>query len=259
MILHETDASEMSRKVRSLRPLVQCITNHTTVNDCANLLLAAGASPTIAHHPEEMEEIQQGCSALVCNLGALEDLQAMKLAVKTAAACGHPIVIDPVGCGGSSFRRKSFRELVAAGRPSCIRGNASEIEALAKNSATVTGVDAAASALEQTRAAAMRLAQELGCMVIASGAVDIITDGKTVFEEPGGDEMMPLITGTGCMESCLLAAYLAAENSLQSAACCMRAMALCGERAAAQTRREGKGTMTFRTHFIDEMYLLERE
>ena len=96
---------EIYEKIQQKRPIIHCITNAVTVNDCANILLAAGASPTMAHHPCEVEEITAGTAALICNFGAISDYEAMKTAGKRAHALGHPIVIDPVGVSGSSYRR----------------------------------------------------------------------------------------------------------------------------------------------------------
>lgn len=99
---------EIYEKIQQKRPIIHCITNAVTVNDCANILLAAGASPTMAHHPCEVEEITAGTAALICNFGAISDYEAMKTAGKRAHALGHPIVIDPVGVSGSSYRREKM-------------------------------------------------------------------------------------------------------------------------------------------------------
>ena len=103
---------EIYEKIQQKRPIIHCITNAVTVNDCANILLAAGASPTMAHHPCEVEEITAGTAALICNFGAISDYEAMKTAGKRAHALGHPIVIDPVGVSGSSYRREKCLELM---------------------------------------------------------------------------------------------------------------------------------------------------
>ena len=140
---------EIYEKIQQKRPIIHCITNAVTVNDCANILLAAGASPTMAHHPCEVEEITAGTAALICNFGAISDYEAMKTAGKRAHALGHPIVIDPVGVSGSSYRREKCLELMKIIHPTCIRGNYSEIQALLHNCGTVTGVDAAEDALAE--------------------------------------------------------------------------------------------------------------
>lgn len=248
--------------IRNNNPLIHCITNPVTVNDCANLLLAAGASPTMAHHPLEVEEITAGCKALVCNLGATGDYGAMEKAVRTAAAKDHPIVVDPVGTGGSTFRREYFQKLKKVAQITCIRGNAAEIAALSENRATVTGVDAGIYAGESVRADACALARQTGAIVIASGEVDIITDGKELYLVRNGDAWMSRITGAGCMSSALLAAYLAEAKgggkSVRLSACveAVAAMGICGELAAEECRTQGKGTMTFRDRMIDTMSML---
>jgi hydroxyethylthiazole kinase-like sugar kinase family protein len=109
--------------------VVQCITNIVTVNDCANALLAIGASPTMAHHPLEREDFAKICDALVCNMGATESLDAMGKAVIEAGRRGHPVVVDPVGCAGSPFRREQCIHLMRTASLSCIRGNAAELTA----------------------------------------------------------------------------------------------------------------------------------
>lgn len=253
------EALEYVKRVREKRPLVHCITNPVTVNDCANMLLAAGASPTMAQHLMEVEEISAGCDALVCNLGATSAFEAMRKAVSAAAVAGNPIIIDPVGAGGSSFRRDFFETLVKVAKPACIRGNFSEIQALAWKEKTVTGVDAGQNSLslvEKDRLVA-ELAERLGCVVIASGAVDIVSDGRELVHNGRGDCWMTAITGTGCMSSALLGAYFACgKEPLQSAGAVCRVMGICGERAANKARARGEGTMSFRQYFIDEMSLL---
>ena len=255
-----TDIRKYQNKVLSLKPIVHCITNNITIWDCANLLLAAGASPTMAHHPDEVAEITAGCHALVLNLGATESFDSMINAAPVAAAKNHPIVIDPVGCGGSSFRRNQFWEIAKVAHISCVRGNASEIMALAKGSPTQTGVDAgpltSRKEFEDLKEAAAHLAAALGAIVIASGPVDLITDGTNLAEIHAGDPMMSRITGSGCMSTALLGAYLAADNSFESAIAAVTTMCKCGEVAADRSRKEGRGTMTFHTYLIDEMSLI---
>jgi len=244
--------------IREKRPIVQCLANMVTANDCANILLAAGASATMAHHPAEMKEIQTGCNALVCNFGSTENYEAMLLAAKTASECGHPIVVDPVGCAGSAFRREQFNKLVEVSNISCLRGNYAEIKALRDMQSVSVGVDV--GPLGQTDPStvgkwAMELAKELKCIVIASGKVDIVTDGEYYKEVSAGSEMMSRITGAGCMFSTLLGAYLAVENSVESACDCCERFGKAGEAAAKKTSRAKGGSMTFRNYFIDEFFV----
>ena len=270
MVIDKALINEYLLRIRRLRPVVQCITNIVTVNDCANALLAIGASPTMAHHPEEMADFAAISNALVCNMGATESLEAMMAAAKLADKAGHPLIIDPVGCAGSAFRRKKCLDLIRQARPSCIRGNAAEIHALARNCNTGRGVDdlfssdeshagtstdSASRSLHSVKESARILTKNTGAIVIASGSVDIAALDDTIFELHGGSALLPRITGSGCMLSSLLGAFLAAEDSLTSAACCCAFMSLCGEQAEAWTAEAGKGTGTFHTALLDALSL----
>ena len=121
------------RRVRKRAPLVQCITNFVTVNDCANILLASGASPTMAHDIREAAEAVTGADALVCNMGAIEDTDAMILAGKQANRLGKPVILDPVAAGGTALRRESAGRLLSEIHFAVIRGNASEIRPCRRN------------------------------------------------------------------------------------------------------------------------------
>lgn len=251
---------DLCSQVQGSRPLIHCITNYVTMNDCANILLAAGASPTMAHHPKEVAEVTQGCNSLVCNLGATDDYEAMLVAVKAAKEAGHPIVIDPVGVGGSSFRREQFWKLLELAKPTCVRGNLSEIQALVENRTTVTGVDAAADilTLEKKDSLVKSFSKKIGCIVTASGAVDIISDGEQCLHVVYGTPELTRITGCGCMSSALIAAYLAAENSIEAVASACAVMGICGELAEEKTKEQQGGTMTFRVQLIDQISLLRK-
>lgn len=242
-------------KIRQRRPVVQCVTNIVTVNDCANALLAVGASPTMAHHPQEMEDFAAFCDSLVCNLGATESLEAMKRAAALAASANHPAVLDPVGCAGSQFRRQKAMEILESGRITCIRGNAAEIRALARHCNTGRGVDDPAGSGQEEQAGkyAAALAQQTGAIVIASGSTDYLSDGENVLAVEGGSPMLAKITGSGCMLSALLGAFLAVDPSAKSAAACCALMADCGERAQTWTLESGRGTGTFHLNLLDAL------
>ena len=245
-------------KVEKSRPVVQCITNIVTVNDCANALLAIGGSPTMAHHPEEMADFAAVSDALVCNMGATESLEAM-MAAGLASKNGNtektkrPIVIDPVGCASSAFRRGKCLELIKAVQPSCIRGNAAEIRALATDHDTGRGVDDLETETPYAARSAMDLARKTGAIVVASGETDYVTDGIRLYEVKGGTAWMSRVTGTGCMLSSLLGAFLAVENSALSAAACCAMMNACAERALAETVRRQGGTGTFHICLMDAL------
>lgn len=261
--------AEIWTNMQKKAPLVHCITNAVTVNDCANILLAAGARPTMAHDVAEAKEVTGGCDALVCNFGATDAYEAMFLAAEEASKSGHPIVVDPVGAGGSSFRREKIKELFARAQISCIRGNASEMRAVFENSRTVTGVDAREEDKTDRKgltALAMEFAKRHHCICVISGEEDVITDGTSVVLVKNGHKNMSRITGTGCMSSVLLGATFAAETSdkslenlLWAAITAVCAMGICGEIAARQCEQEESGTMSFRLHMIDEMSMLNGE
>ena len=259
-------------QVEKRRPVVQCITNIVTVNDCANALLAIGASPTMAHHPGEMADFAAVSDALVCNMGATESLEAMMAAGLAAqeslgSAKGdrqdgntkkerRPIVIDPVGCASSSFRRGKCLELIKAVHPACIRGNAAEIRALAVDHDTGKGVDdleSTGSYISDNVRAVVELSRKTGAIVVASGETDYISDGIRVFEVRGGTAWMSRVTGTGCMLSSLLGAFLAIENSALSAAACCSMMKAGAEQALEETIRRQGGTGTFHICLIDAL------
>lgn len=256
--------AEIHKKIQQIRPIIHCITNAVTVNDCANILLAAGASPTMAHHPCEVEEITAGTAALICNFGAISDYEAMKTAGKRAHALGHPIVIDPVGVSGASYRREKCLELMKIIHPTCIRGNYSEIQALLHNCGTVTGVDAAEDALAEAEETDLpelmkQYAKENQMILVASGEADLITDGSYVYRCHNGSPMMARITGSGCMSTVMLGAFLSAENSVESAVACCAFTGIAGELAAKEMTAQKRGTMTFRNGFIDAVSLMTPE
>lgn len=226
--------------VRAKRPLVHCITNYVTVNDCANALLAVGASPVMADDIAEAAEIASIADALVINIGTLNErtILSMGEACRAAADKGIPLVLDPVGAGASRLRTETARSLVGSYRFSVIRGNASEIRALVGDGAT-RGVDAsetdiAESAFAQTAKLAARLAERTGSLVAVTGAVDIVTDGKRSFAIGNGHPLMARITGSGCMLSAVVGAFVGAnpDRLLEATAAAVCLMGLSGERAA---------------------------
>lgn len=265
---YELMIREVLEALRRKRPVVQCITNMITANDCANAILAIGASPTMAHHPEEMEDFARISDALVLNMGATESIEAMRTAGRLAASQDHPVVIDPVGCAGSAFRRRIAKELIETARPVCIRGNASEIRALAMDINTGRGVDdpdagategknsAGPPAFDETFRAARALSAASGAIVIASGAVDVVVKGETMRFISRGTEDMARITGSGCMLSSLLGAFLSVGQTAEHAAACCAYMGICGEAAARKTREEHGGTGTFRVRLIDALSII---
>ena len=250
---------ERLEAVRRNAPLVQAITNFVTVNDCANIILAAGGSPTMAHDLREAAEVIEGAQALVVNMGAIEDADAMAAAGRRANELGKPVVLDPVAAGGTALRREVAERLLREVKFTVIRGNASEIRALARGKSDGSGVDVGAldvvaeENLSQGVELARELARKLGTVVALSGAIDIITDGTRTGIIRNGCATMARITGSGCMLTALIGAFCGASPDcpFEAAAAGVTAMGVSGELAEARRLKNGTGTATFRTDLID--------
>lgn len=248
--------------VREKAPLVQCITNFVTVNDCANIILAAGGSPTMAMDVREVEEAVRDVSALVCNMGAIESIDAMLLAGKEANHLQIPVVLDPVAAGGTSLRRNAAAKLLENVQFSVIRGNASEIRFLAGETASGSGVDVskADAVTEENLPAAIEMAKTLarksGSVIAISGVWDIISDGEKTMILKNGCAAMSRITGSGCMLTSLMGAFCGAlpENPFLAACTAMAVMGIAGEKAEQLRLQKGSGNATFRTDLIDSIF-----
>lgn len=243
--------SALIAAVRTQSPLVQNITNYVVMNNSANALLAIGASPVMAHWVREMEEMTAIASALVINIGTLDDtwIEGMLAAGKAASRRGTPIVLDPVGAGATSQRTETALKIIEECHPTLIRGNASEIMALVDARVKSKGVDSCASS-DDALASAKQLALETGSVVVISGQTDYITDGTQVYTVEGGHPSMTLVTGMGCTSSALVGAFAAVEpNAMLAATAAMAVMSLAGERAVAYSR----GTGSLQVNFLDEL------
>ena len=252
--------------VRGNKPLVQCITNFVTVNDCANIILAAGGSPTMASHPLEVEEAVCGVQALVCNMGAIDKVDSMILAGKAANRLGIPVVLDPVGAGGTQLRRDAVKRLLDEVHFAVIRGNASEIRYLAGQQSAGSGVDVSdvdeitERNLESAVSMAVELAERLETVIAVSGKFDVISDGKESCVLNNGCATMARITGSGCMLTALIGAFCGGNRNYFSAACsAVAAMGICGEIAEEKRIRNGTANATFRTDLIDAVFNLTEE
>lgn len=235
-----------------MKPLVQNITNFVVMNVTANALLALGASPIMAHAQEELDDLLEIASALVLNIGTLDTpwIGSMKKAAALARKRGIPIVLDPVGAGASRLRTETALGLIQIQHPSVIRGNASEVLALAGNTGQTKGVDSILRP-EGAEDAARRLGQSLGCVVVASGPVDFITDGSAALWISGGTPLAPYVTGMGCTSSAVIAAFTSVEASpLLAAIAGMGVMKVAAELAA----KKAAGPGTFQIHFLDALH-----
>ncbi|MCD8208953.1 MAG: hydroxyethylthiazole kinase [Bacteroidales bacterium] len=259
---------EMLENVRRKRPVIHCITNYVTANDCANILLACGASPVMADDEAEAAEFTARCGGLVLNLGTLSTrkIPAMMAAGRKANEMKIPAVLDPVGAGASKLRTETAEELLKNIRFSVIRGNISEIRALALGTFSTRGVEADEADLvtEESLGQTVRLAGDFavrtGSVVSVSGAIDIAADPDTAYCIRNGRPEMREITGTGCMLSALTAAFEAANpgNELTAAAAAACALGLCGETAFGRMT-EQDGNASFRNYLIDAVYRLTPE
>lgn len=207
----------MNKSLREKKPLVHCITNYVTVNDVANAILACGGSPIMADAAEEVGEIVALSAALVINIGTLNGrtLESMLLAGKCANEKNIPVVLDPVGAGASSFRGEAATRLLSSVRFAVLRGNAAEISFCVGSDAVQKGVDGEGAA---TADVAKKAAQKNKCVCVMTGARDIVTDGEKTAVIDNGVSLMKNVTGTGCMLSGILGAYVGANGEPFAAA-----------------------------------------
>lgn len=259
---------QMLTNLRARAPLIHNITNYVTVNDCANVVLACGASPIMADDADEAEEITAVCAGLNLNIGTLNrrTIPAMLAAGKKANALGHPAVLDPVGAGASALRTATALRLLDEVRFTVIRGNISEIKTLAAGRGTTQGVDAdladkvTEETLDEAVAFAKAFAARTGAVVAITGAIDIVADGRRAYCIRNGRPEMGRITGTGCQLSAMTAAYVTANPGcpLEAAAAAVCAMGLCGE-LAWQRMTPLDGNASYRNYIIDAIYNLTAE
>ncbi len=248
--------AEAMARMRDRRPLVQNITNFVSMDIVANALLAAGATPAMVHAREEVEDFGRIADALVVNIGTLSPdwVDSMHLAAKGARGRQMPWVLDPVGAGATPFRTRSVVDLCAHS-PTVIRGNASEILAVA----TALGLEAVAArgrgvdsgnTTDEAADVAGALARRLASIVVATGEIDLVTDGTRTLRFANGSVLMTQVTAIGCSLSALTGAYLAVATDPFEAACAAVAhVGIAGELAGRDASLPG----TFRVAFVDRL------
>jgi len=244
-------------KIRQSKPLIHNITNLVVMNFTANVLLASGASPVMAHAENEVEEMVALAGALVLNIGTLTDpwVTAMLKAGRRASQLGIPIVLDPVGSGATALRTRAARQILADTKVSVVRGNGSEILSLADQGSRTKGVDSLHSVADAA-AVAGHLARELGTTLAITGPIDLVTDGQRIVTIEGGHGLMPFVTGTGCAATAIIGAFLAVDpDPVSAAATGLAFFGLAGETAG--SRSAGPGT--FMIHLLDALYTLTPE
>jgi len=242
------------KQLREQKPLVVNITNYVVMNNTANALLAIGASPIMAHSKQEMAEMMSFCGALVINIGTLDShwIQRMHYAVEQANVHRKPVVLDPVGCGASQIRTQTARQIAQQAETLIIRGNASEIIALAGEVSKGKGVDAQDSS-DSAICAAKCLVNEYHCCVVVSGETDHVVTKDTHIKLQNGSAMMPLVTGTGCSLSALTGAFAAVGELSGLAAAAV--MSIAGEIAAEKSAGPG----SLQVNLLDALYLLDEQ
>jgi hydroxyethylthiazole kinase len=244
------------RSLREQKPLVHQITNYVVMNETANVTLALGALPVMAHAREEVEEMVGLAGALVINIGTLSPhwVDAMLAAGRGANARGTPVVLDPVGAGATSYRTETAKRILDQVDVTVLRGNAGEVATLVGVEAEVRGVESigvGGDRAELARAAATTL------QVVASvtGPVDHVSDGESVLAVANGHELLGAVSGTGCMSSALTGCFLAAKahDPLAAAAEALAAFGVAGEDAA----RDAKGPGSFHVNLYDALAALD--
>ena len=263
MTTEMTDARKLwadREAVSAQAPLVHSITNLVVMNFNANALLALGASPVMAHAELEVRDMVGIAQALVLNIGTLEPdwIRAMKLALAAARERGIPVVLDPVGAGATPYRNAALAELLQAGAPTIVRGNASEIMSLAGLAVRTRGVDSAASSLEAVEAA-RSLARELGAVVCVSGADDHVVDASGRWATlSNGHPWMTRVTGVGCSASALVGAFAAVQpDAWRATLAAMAHLGVVGETAVERVQAVGAGVGRLQTELLDGLQLLE--
>lgn len=220
--------------MKDRKPLIHCITNPISINQCANAILAVGASPVMAEHPKEAAEITRTADALMLNIGNITDarMEAMPISLEEAAKKKIPVVLDIVGFACSSLRRELVDKLLRNAVPTLIKGNYSEIFALLHKEYSAFGVDADDFPdKNEIKASAIKLARKYNTIILATGKTDIITDGKRLVCLHNGTKQLSEITGTGCMLGALCASYLAEDNSFNSVVYACGMLGITGEMA----------------------------
>lgn len=250
-------SQDLLAAVRRDAPLVQCLTNFVSMNYAANALLAAGASPAMVHAVEEAPEFARICGAVVINIGTLSTpwLDSMLLTAASARQTGTPWVLDPVAHHATAFRRDAIQRLLDH-QPAIVRGNASEIIALAGGQSAGKGVDSR-DEVAQAEQSARDIATRRQTVVAVTGEVDFVTDGERSVHITGGSPLMPRVTATGCALTAVVGAFAAvsAKDPYAAAVAALSCFSIAGRRAGELA--DGPGSFAWR--FLDALAGLEHD
>lgn len=248
---------QIKHNIRIEKPLIHCITNPISINDCANVVLAAGAKPIMAEHPLEVSQITAVSKGLAVNLGNITDvrMKSMLISGKTAHKKKIPHIIDLVGIGCSKLRLDYAKKFIEACHPNVIKGNMSEIKALCDIKSDAKGIDVGQSDIitdeniYESISMLKALSLKTSSVIAVTGVVDVITNGTYTYLIRNGCEMLSMITGTGCMLTALTASYISSGDILYGTVLAAVLMGICGELS-----QDAKGTGSFRTELIDNMF-----
>lgn len=242
-------------KIREKRPLIHHITNFVVMNDSANITIAIGASPIMAHAVEELEELISMAGALYINIGTLDPrwVESMVMAGRIAERYGVPVLLDPVGAGATKLRTEVTERILRLIHVSILKGNGGEVSSLAGMTGTTKGVESAVSPQLET---AVNVAEKYGTTVVMTGKTDYVTDGKRNAIVENGTPMLGKITGSGCMLGSVISSFLAVNRDTFVAS--IEGL-LTYEIASELAEKKSEGPGTFKARLLDEIYNFKRE
>ena len=244
------------KKLRKDRPLIHHLTNYVAMNDSANATLAIGASPIMAHAHSELKDLVSAASALLINIGTLDDywIQSMHIAAEVANN-RIPILLDPVGAGATKLRTSTAMQLLTSYKISVVKGNYGEMLSLMGEKNAVKGVDSLASS-EKVYETMREFSLKHESIAVATGEVDVISDGESTYLLRNGSDMLGRITASGCMLGSVIASFLAVQkNPLIAAIEGVATYTIAGELAASKNRNSG----SFRIALFDELSSIEAD
>jgi hydroxyethylthiazole kinase len=250
-------AAQNLKLLRQKKPLIHNITNLVVMNVTANALLAMGASPVMAHAKNEVREMVTMAGALVLNIGTLSEkwVTSMLMAGEKASELNIPVILDPVGSGATAFRTASAQQLIKKINIRVIRGNPSEVLSLGHENSKTKGVDSLHT-VDDALMTAKVLAKELKSTLAVTGPMDLVTDGGRIIRILNGHPLMGFITGSGCMATATIAAFLAIDSdAVNAAATALSFFGLAGEIAG----RDSIGPGTFMVRLLDALYNITPE
>lgn len=261
---------EILDNIRKSSPLIHCITNPISINDCANAILALGARPIMAEHPEEVEEIVDISDSLSLNIGNITDARKESIlkSSKRAFEKNIPVVIDIVGVGCSRFRRNIVDKILNEYKkflreysyPMVVKGNISEIKTFIsmyenRDIHTISGVDSderdqiTLENMEETVEKIKKISKQLNLIIVATGKIDVVTYGEDVYFVENGTPVLGKITGSGCMLTSIISSIISKNEIFEGCILSVALMGICGQLA----ERYSRGTATFKINLIDEI------